>query len=46
MALRKNEGLVIERESLDAARSAVTRAKGATIPCSSSMEPGPGRRSP
>jgi len=32
MALRKNEGLVIERESLDAARSAVTRAKGAYDP--------------
>ena len=32
MALRKNEGLVIERESLDAARAGVTRAHGAYDP--------------
>ena len=32
MALRKNEGLVIERESLAAARGAMTRAKGAYDP--------------
>jgi outer membrane protein TolC len=32
MALRKNEGLTIERESLDASRAAVTRAKGAYDP--------------
>src|SRR5437879_6897511 len=32
LALRKNEDLVIERESLAAARAAVTRAKGAYDP--------------
>jgi len=32
LALRKNEGLVIERESLAAAKASVTRAKGAFDP--------------
>ena len=32
MAIRKNEGLVIERESLAASKAAITRAKGAYDP--------------